>query len=157
MSNYKTAALMSAAATVGAIHGEADEAALESLRRFGRNLGLAFQAVDDVLGIWGEPSVTGKPAANDLRQRKKTIPVVHALTSDAGPDLKAILSNGEPTETALRRAVQIMEQAGSRDWARDLAWRNLVAAMAALEGAPLDSKAADELRELAGFVIRRDF
>ena len=48
---------------------------VEALAEFGRHLGIAFQAIDDVLGIWGEPGVTGKPVGNDLRQHKKTLPV----------------------------------------------------------------------------------
>jgi geranylgeranyl diphosphate synthase type I len=157
MSRHKTAALISAAAGIGGILGGGGKQSIEALRSFGRHLGLAFQAVDDDLGIWGDPAVTGKPAANDVRQRKKTIPVVHALAGDDGPGLRALLSKAEPTESELRRAVHIIDQSGSREWTRDLAWRNLVSSMAALEGASLLPQAADELRQLAGFVVRRDF
>ena len=54
---------------------------VEALRRFGEELGRGFQAMDDLLGIWGEPAVTGKPAGNDLRERKMSIPVAVALGS----------------------------------------------------------------------------
>jgi geranylgeranyl diphosphate synthase type I len=158
MSRHKTAALISAAAGIGGILGGGGDQSIEALRSFGRHLGLAFQAIDDDFGIWGDPAVTGKPAANDLRQRKKTIPVVHALAGDDGPELRALLSKGEMTEGDLRRAVHIIDQAGSREWTRDLAWRNLVSSMSALEGASsLHPQAADELRQLAGFVVQRDF
>ena len=157
MSGHKTAALFSAAAALGGILGSADEHRIETLERFGRHLGLAFQAVDDVLGIWGDPTVTGKPAASDLRQRKKTIPVAHALSSDGGEELKTMLSNGDLDEDALARALQIVEQTGSRDWAVDLARTNLSASIAALDEGSLEPNAADELRELARFVVRRDF
>jgi geranylgeranyl diphosphate synthase type I len=157
MSRHKTSALISAAAGIGGILGGGDEQNIGALRSFGTHLGLAFQAVDDDLGIWGDPAVTGKPAANDLRQRKKTIPVVHALAGDDGSELRALLSKGKPTESELRRAVDIIDRSGSREWTRDLAWRNLVTSMSALEGALLLPQAADELRQLAGFVVRRDF
>ncbi|HEX2090124.1 MAG TPA: polyprenyl synthetase family protein [Actinomycetota bacterium] len=157
MSAHKTAALLSAAAALGAILGGADEQRGETLRRFGRHLGLAFQAVDDVLGIWGDPMVTGKPSASDLRQRKKTIPVAHGLSSERGGELKSVLSSRELSEDALRRAVRILEEAGSRELTLRFAWRTLVSSMAALEGAALAPRAADELRELAGFVVQRDF
>ena len=79
MSAHKTGALLGCAGAVGAIFGGGDATAVRRLRSFGRHLGLAFQAVDDVLGIWGDPSTTGKPVASDVRQHKKSIPVVHAL------------------------------------------------------------------------------
>ncbi len=157
MSTHKTAALLSAAAALGAILGGGDQRAVEALRSYGRHLGLAFQAVDDVLGIWGDPVVTGKPAANDLRQRKKTIPVVHALSSPSGAELKTLILNGDLTEGTLRRAVQIIEESGSREWALELAGRNLAQSLAALEEGSLAPKAADELGELAHFVVQRDF
>ncbi|MDP8956653.1 MAG: polyprenyl synthetase family protein [Actinomycetota bacterium] len=157
MSAHKTAALLSAAAAVGAILGDGDERSIHGLRSFGRHLGLAFQAVDDVLGIWGNPAITGKPAASDLWQRKKTIPVAHALSANRRRELKALLSNGELTEDRVHEAMRIIEEGGSRNWALDLAGQNLGAAMAALENGAFVPTAAEELRELAHFVVRRGF
>ena len=157
MSAHKTAALLSAAAALGAILGGADEQRIQTLRRFGRHLGLAFQAVDDVLGIWGDPAITGKPAASDLRQRKKTIPMAHALSAAGSDELSTLLSDGELGDDALARALQILEQTGSRDWALDLARTNLAASIAAVDESSLSPNAADELRELARFVVQRDF
>ncbi|NEE37819.1 polyprenyl synthetase family protein, partial [Streptomyces sp. SID7982] len=68
----------------GAELGGAPQATVAELDRAGRHLGVAFQAVDDLLGIWGDPALTGKPVHNDLRQRKKTYPVLAALAG-AGP------------------------------------------------------------------------
>ena len=76
----KTGALLSCSAAIGAILGGAPAATVDALADFGRHLGIAFQAVDDLLGIWGEPSVTGKPVGNDLRQHKKSLPVAIALS-----------------------------------------------------------------------------
>jgi geranylgeranyl diphosphate synthase type I len=158
MSRQKTAGLISSAAGIGGLLGGGDEPAVDALRGFGRHLGLAFQAVDDILGIWGDPTVTGKPAANDVRQHKKTIPVVHALaTGEDRLELLALLSKADLTESELNRAVHIITQAGSREWTQDLAWRNLVDSMTALESASLVPQAVDELRQLAGFVVQRDF
>ena len=158
MSRQKTAGLISSAAGIGGLLGGGDEPAVDALRGFGRHLGLAFQAVDDILGIWGDPTVTGKPAANDVRQHKKTIPVVHALaTGEDRLELLALLSKADLTGSELNRAVHIITQAGSREWTQDLAWRNLVDSMTALESASLVPQAVDELRQLAGFVVQRDF
>ncbi len=70
----KTAALLGASMAIGAIAGGADAATVEAMGECGRLLGLAFQVQDDVLGIWGESAVTGKPVADDIRSRKKSFP-----------------------------------------------------------------------------------
>ena len=85
MSAAKTGALLGSAASMGAILAGAPDATVGALRDYGRYLGLAFQAVDDLLGIWGDPAQTGKPAGSDLRQRKKSMPVVSALAA-GGPE-----------------------------------------------------------------------
>jgi geranylgeranyl diphosphate synthase type I len=85
MSAAKTGALLGCAASIGAILAGAPPATVGALRDYGRHLGLAFQAVDDLLGIWGDPARTGKPAGSDLRQRKKSMPVVAALAA-GGPE-----------------------------------------------------------------------
>ena len=71
MTGGKTAALLAASTQMGALIAGAGDA-VESYRQFGWNLGLAFQMVDDLLGIWGDPAVTGKSAADDVRSRKMT-------------------------------------------------------------------------------------
>ena len=81
MSAAKTGALLGCASSIGAILAGAPDATVGALRDYGRHLGLAFQAVDDLLGIWGDPGQTGKPAGSDLRQRKKSMPIVSALAA----------------------------------------------------------------------------
>src|SRR6201998_4370105 len=85
MSAAKTGALLGCAASIGAILAGAPTATIGALRDYGRHLGLAFQAVDDLLGIWGDTARTGMPAVSDLRQRKKSMPVVAALAA-GGPE-----------------------------------------------------------------------
>ena len=81
MAGDKTAALMACACSIGAIHVGAPPAVAMGLAGFGAHAGLAFQLTDDLLGIWGSPAVTGKPVRSDLRARKKSLPVVAALTA----------------------------------------------------------------------------
>src|SRR6516164_875530 len=111
MAGDKTAALMACACSIGSIHvGGAPDLAM-GLAAFGAHAGLAFQLTDDLLGIWGAPEVTGKPVRSDLRARKKSLPVVAALTSgtDAGSDLAEILaSHDELTEDQLTRAADLV-------------------------------------------------
>ena len=75
----KTAALLAGCCQIGALLGGADEAAQEAYRSFGNYLGLAFQVQDDILGIWGDEAVTGKSAASDLLEGKKSLPVLAGL------------------------------------------------------------------------------
>src|SRR5205823_13315484 len=116
MSAHKTGALLACAGALGATLGEGTPRQVEALRAFGRHLGIAFQAVDDVLGIWGDPAVTGKPAAGDLRQHKKTLPVVHALASEgtASAALRRALSNGAVDDQRAGELVRLLEDLGAR-------------------------------------------
>jgi geranylgeranyl diphosphate synthase type I len=159
MAARKTGALLSCAAAIGGILGGANPPSIEALRSYGRHLGLAFQAVDDVLGIWGDPAVTGKPTANDLRQHKKSIPIVHAL--DAGGSIAAgvtrFLSDRDLDEAQVARTVSLLEDAGSRDWTLDLAGQHLTAALDALTRGDFSGRAIGELEDIAMFVVRRDF
>jgi geranylgeranyl diphosphate synthase type I len=93
MCTAKTGALLGCAASIGAILAGAPPATVGALRDFGRHLGLAFQAVDDLLGIWGDPATTGKPAGNDVRHRKKSMPIVAALAAggDEARELETLL------------------------------------------------------------------
>jgi geranylgeranyl diphosphate synthase type I len=102
MSTAKTGALLGCAASIGAILGDAPVATVRALRDFGRHLGVAFQAVDDLLGIWGDPRTTGKPAGNDIRQRKKSMPIVAALAAgdDGARELENLLFGDSPDDGA---------------------------------------------------------
>ncbi|MCP9970269.1 polyprenyl synthetase family protein [Actinomadura madurae] len=81
MAADKTGALLACACSIGAMLGEGPTRLVTALTGYGAELGLAFQLVDDLLGIWGSPETTGKPVLSDLRARKKSLPVVYALTS----------------------------------------------------------------------------
>ncbi|OQR61208.1 polyprenyl diphosphate synthase [Streptomyces maremycinicus] len=154
MAEGKTGALLGCAAALGAVLGGASPAAVAALDRAGRHLGIAFQAVDDVLGIWGDPSVTGKPVHGDLRERKKTFPVLAALDSPApaARRLAALLERGgDPGEAAA-----LAEAAGGRAAALAEAGRQVAAAESALADAPLAAGAVRDLRALVEFVVRRD-
>ncbi len=75
----KTSALIAAAATCGGMIAGADDSKIDILHEYGHHLGLAFQIRDDILGIWGESSITGKPTDDDLQSRKKTLPILYGL------------------------------------------------------------------------------
>jgi geranylgeranyl diphosphate synthase type I len=162
MCAHKTGALLAYASSVGAILAGASEAVVATLEEFGLHLGLAFQAVDDVLGIWGRPEATGKPVAGDLRSRKKTLPIVAAMealsgTGRDGDQLLRFLSDGQLTDDEVMTAVSLVELGGGRERCLAEADRELQAALRSLEGVELEPAAREELAELARFVAARDF
>jgi geranylgeranyl diphosphate synthase type I len=156
----KTGALLSCAAAIGAVLVGAPTAVADSLRSYGAHLGVAFQAVDDILGIWGDPERTGKPRGNDLSTRKKSLPVVFAL--DAGDrhladELRRLLLNGPLDADAVTRATELVEDCGARHATEALARDHLDAACRSLDGAGLAATACAELADLARFVVEREF
>ncbi|MEU6097449.1 family 2 encapsulin nanocompartment cargo protein polyprenyl transferase [Streptomyces sp. NPDC047079] len=156
MAEAKTGALLGCACALGALYAGADEADVEALDAFGRQAGLAFQLIDDVIGIWGDPSRTGKPAGADLMARKKSLPVVAALASGtpAAAEL-AELYQGPYEDGELERTVLAVEQAGGRDWAQVQAADRMARAMQELSRAVPDPDSAVGLLALAEFVTRR--
>lgn len=106
----KTAALIECACILGALAADAGDETVAACGRFGHELGLAFQFQDDLLGVWGDPAVTGKPAEADLRSRKKALPLVLALEladSERGQQLRALLGEGGPLQE--RHVGQMLE------------------------------------------------
>jgi geranylgeranyl diphosphate synthase type I len=153
----KTGALLSCAASLGAILAGGEETVVSALASFGLHVGVSFQAIDDLLGVWGQPQVTGKPVGNDLLQRKKTLPVAIALAQSNGrADELAGLLRGELTPVEVRRATQLLEACGAREAVLDAAASHFELACAALARVPLVPGPAAELIEVARFVTERD-
>jgi geranylgeranyl diphosphate synthase type I len=155
----KTGALLGCASSIGAVLAGAPEETVAQLGQFGVQLGLAFQAVDDLLGIWGDPSTTGKPTWSDLRSRKKTLPVAAALATGEmlAAELQELLLADTLDENGVARAASLVEQCGGRELAREEAEARLAQALGALEAAGIESGPKDELAELARFVVAREF
>lgn len=132
MAMAKTGALLGCACALGASFGGGEQEQVRRLRRFGADIGLAFQHVDDLLGIWGDPAVTGKPVYSDLRGHKKSLPVVAALSADspAGRELGALYLRDRPLSAGERRhAAELVDVAGGRVWSRAEAARLLAQAL----------------------------
>ncbi len=145
----KTAALIEAACGLGAlIHGSQHVSCYED---FGRELGLAFQIQDDVLGIWGKPEITGKPAGNDLRQHKKSLPVAYSL--DRSEELRRLYSQSEVDVAAV---MVELDRVNAREYAGQLAAQHHRHALSALEATSQDNTATHALRELANQLLNRD-
>jgi geranylgeranyl diphosphate synthase type I len=118
----KTASLIACALEVGAVLGTDDQQAINDLRNLGWNLGLSFQIRDDILGIWGERDVTGKPLAGDIQRRKKTLPVVHALENAMDGYKKKLVQfykAGKNTST-VTDILDILNHAGAQAYAQKM-------------------------------------
>lgn len=169
MEGNKTGALLACAVSIGAVLGGASDETADVLEEYGYHLGLAFQAVDDLLGIWGDPGATGKQTWSDLRQRKKSLPVVAALAAE-GPaadrlarllaeDAEAVgsLSGAagfDEEEFATRAA--LIEEAGGRAWTAEEARRQHATAVGALDRVPVPDRVRRNLVALADFVVVRE-
>jgi geranylgeranyl diphosphate synthase type I len=159
MAAGKTGALLGGACGLGATFGGGRPAQVDRLREFGEHLGLAFQFVDDLLGIWGDPDVTGKAVHSDLVNRKKTLPVVASLRSGtaAGEELADLYHrDGELTGDDLNRAAELIESAGGRAWAEEQSREHLDLALSCLRDVGLDHCGATELGVLARLAVHRD-
>ncbi len=159
MAGGKTAALLACACELGAGHGGGTPEQVDAMRRFGWHLGVAFQLVDDLLGIWGDPAVTGKPVRADLRTRKKSLPVVAALHGGgaAAQRLRDRYLGGQPLdEHGLATVAELVERAGGRAWAQVEADRNVRRAKHWLELAEPGADTRTALLALAALVTRRD-
>lgn len=158
----KTGALLSASGAIGAVLAGAPDPLVNALSRFGAQLGLAFQLVDDLIGIWGDPAATGKPVFSDLRSRKKSLPVCYAANNPcaAGIELSQWLRTPAPfdgdEEPALARAAALVEEAGGREWAAAEAHRQIAAARRALRTALFPADVRTELIDIAHFIVDRE-
>ncbi|HEX9016528.1 MAG TPA: polyprenyl synthetase family protein, partial [Chloroflexota bacterium] len=143
----KTAALLEAACLIGGIFAGADAAVASSLARYGREMGLAFQMRDDYLGIWGDPAETGKPAADDVAGKKKTLPILYALDNAPAEDrltLRRVMSGrGTAPADDVAAAVAILARCGAGEHTQKEAER-------------YSNRAVDALSTLADSPARRE-
>jgi geranylgeranyl diphosphate synthase, type I len=159
MAAAKTAALLGCACALGALFAGAPAPQVKQLRAFGEQLGVAFQLIDDMLGIWGDPQITGKPVYSDLASRKNSLPVVAALRSGtrAGAELAHLYGRGDALSAVeLSHAAVLVERAGARAWSKAQATKQLARAVEHLQAAALAQPSAGELVELARLVTSRD-
>lgn len=158
MTAAKTGALVQAACALGALYGGAAPDRVEAMGRFGHHLGVAFQAIDDYLGIWGG-AATGKPVLADLQRRKRSLPVVYALASKtpAAEELAELYrGTGELTTAQVQRAAALIEQTGARGWAHDFGRSQLAQAHEYLERARPSAEGLAQLTALARLICDRE-
>jgi geranylgeranyl diphosphate synthase type I len=157
MISGKTGALIATSVEIGALLG-GGRAARGQWREFGEQIGRAFQIVDDVLGVWGDPAVTGKPAADDVVRGKRALPFLLALARLAEPErarLAELYRLPERGGAAVGEAIGLIDRAGARAECELSARRHVENGLAALARTGASGRGAEELAALARFVVSR--
>ena len=159
MIKLKTAVLYMASAEIGGLLAGASSEELEALRSYGLNSGLAFQMIDDVLGVSGVEEELGKPVGSDIREGKKTIVVLEALSrlDDAGKRrLLGVLGDRGASRDRIMEAIRLIESSGAVEEAKRLARLYSSKAREALRRLPA-TDARRLLEALTDFIVERRF
>jgi geranylgeranyl diphosphate synthase type I len=149
----KTAALLSCCCHIGAILGGGDDALEEAYRSFGHYLGLAFQVQDDILGIWGDETVTGKSTASDLVEGKKSLPVLVGLNKNG--KFAERWKQGSIAPTEVEEVARLLASEGAYAYTHEAAKQMTDMAISCLREADPQGEAGDALMELAGKLLGR--
>lgn len=159
MIEFKTSALIECALLIGALVA-LDPEKTAPFKRFGRALGMAFQVQDDILGIWGNDKKTGKPAGNDLRKRKKSLPVVFFLNNASQKQIecfKKIYLNEKMKDSDFHVLTGLLEEAGSLQYCRNLNSRFYIEATEQLKKLPVKNGMLSGFADITDFLVKRDF
>jgi geranylgeranyl diphosphate synthase type I len=162
MAAGKTGALIACSCALGALYGGGGLPRVEAFRSVGASLGLAFQVIDDLLGIWGDPSTTGKPVHADLARRKKSWPVLAGLAADgaAGAEFARLYRSRPPRADGRAQAAHLaslLEECGARQAARKRARDLLERADAQLDAVGgSEPEVAARLAALLELIVARE-
>lgn len=158
MITLKTSVLLAASLKLGAIIGGAGEGNANHLYEFGKNLGIAFQIQDDYLDAFGDPEKFGKQVGGDILANKKTFLLIHAMEMVAGEDkqlLNDLLKNNAADK--VQQMLSLFKRTGVDDWAVKLKNNYLELALDHLEKIAVQSKRKEPLKQLASFLIQREY
>jgi|TARA_B100000959_G_scaffold284802_1_gene357417 geranylgeranyl diphosphate synthase type I len=156
MIGKKTAALFDVSCAMGAICATNKPKDISNLSGFGRNLGIAFQITDDLIGVMGDPKVTKKPVGNDLREGKKSLPILMAIKLAKNNEKKIILKafgNSKISKKDLNKAVEVIRSLGIEEKVRNQALKYAEKSEKSL--IKYKGTAKIELTALLDFVVRR--
>lgn len=151
----KSAALLAACAQIGALIGSRDPSVAARYADFALNLGVAFQIRDDILGIWGDPDLTGKSTATDIISRKKSLPVLYGLQHSE--DLRQLYARPDFDDAAVAQAVSILDALDAQRYAQQIEGEYYKKSIEALDKAHPTGPAADNLRLFVDALFRRSY
>ncbi len=151
----KTAALLSLCTELGAIIAGCETQTIHHYAQFGLNLGLAFQVIDDILGIWGNEAIIGKSAATDILTKKKTLPVLYGLSRNKS--LRQLYQQETTDEAFVQEATNLLNSSGAREFATQRAAYYSQNALQHLEEAQSSGPAFAALNQLSTTLLQRNF
>ena len=151
----KTAVLLSLCTELGALIAGCNEKTVHNYAQFGLNLGLAFQVIDDILGIWGDEAVIGKSASTDILTKKKTLPILYGLSQNGV--LRKLYEREITNEAFVEEAISVLNTTGARDYATERATYYSQTALQHLEEAQPTGTAYIALNQLSAMLLQRDF
>ena len=158
MIDKKTGALIRCAFRMGGLLAGSPIDVVQDLVEVGRDLGRAFQIRDDLLGIWGNGTVTGKPQGSDIRRRKKSLPVSMAFAQACSEDrdlLTKIYSREKIDDKDVERVIALMGQANVRQACEEQVNAHLEQARARFATLPFSERGIKEMNELIDYLARR--
>ena len=145
---------------IGAALAGASPAQLDALRSFGLPLGIAYQLRDDLLGVFGDAAVTGKPSGDDLTEGKRTVLIAlarHAIADGPRSTLDEQLGDPALDPERIADLQRVIRDSGAVDQVEAMIQANVAEALLALEEAPIGAGAREQLRSLVERVTRRVF
>ena len=157
---HKTGKLLEAATMLGALLSTDDEDVIRAYAQFGLDLGIAFQIRDDYLGIWGQADATGKPTTEDIREKKKSYPVLVALERANEADratLQRIYAQETLSDDDVQTVLTILEHVQAATHTGDVAEAHYNTALKHLEATGIQNTAQEQIRRLAAFLTLRDY
>jgi len=154
----KTASLIETAVYIGGLLGGVSPETLSKLRKYGKNIGVAFQIADDILGVFGESSRTGKPVGNDIRMGKKTLLVLYALSKMNEKQKQLfdrVFGNRSANDKDIEIVINLLREIGAKGYA-DKHMKNMVyEAKKALVGLP-ENIYRKYLENISDYIITRE-
>jgi len=156
MIEKKTAVLFEVSCAMGAICAKRKQKDVKNLSAFGRNLGIAFQITDDLIGIIGDSKITKKPVGNDIREGKKSLPIILAIKKARGENrtkIMRVFGNSGASKQQINLAVNVIRSLGVEKEVRDIALKYAQRAEKSISS--YTGSAKNEMAGLLNFVTKR--
>jgi geranylgeranyl diphosphate synthase type II len=158
MIELKTSVLIAASLQLGAVLGGAQDGNQRHLYEFGKNLGMAFQVQDDYLDAFGDPGKFGKQVGGDIMANKKTFLMIHAVATGSDSQVRQLKQlNSDNPPDKVNRVLEIFRQCGIDKWAFDLKEKYINDAFRHLDEIAVLSSRKKPLKDLAHFLVQREY
>lgn len=160
MISKKTGALIRCSLNLGALIGTKDRKVVNIFKKAGTDLGYGFQIRDDILGIWGTENSTGKPVGADIKRKKKSIPILHAINTSSDKSrevLENIFKKEELLDDDIFTVLSIMDDTKSLDYSENLANEYCDKSIEHIASAKLNTASMNDFIDLAKFLALREF